>query len=237
MEQFDSTRIREGMTVYGSEGDKLGKVQFRDRDTFVIEKGVFFPRDYLVRYQDIADIQGDDIRLSRTKDEISRGIEAAGRDLTAEPASSGAAVSPAAGQAATGYATSSETVKMPLAEEELEIEKRERQAGEVTLRKDVVTEQRHVEVPVTREEVHVERMPVSGAEAAAPGEGAFQEKTVAVPVYEEEVEIHKRPVVREEVRVRKDRTVEQRAAEVEVRKERIDVEGEPEAGRRDPDER
>ncbi len=113
---------------------------------------------------------------------------------------------------------------MPLAEERLDVSKHDRDAGEVRLKKDVVTEHERVDVPVEKERVHVERVPAD--RGAAPGEGAFRETTASRPVHEEEVEIRKRPVVKEEVRLRKDKQIEQRAAEADVRKERASIEGE-----------
>jgi uncharacterized protein (TIGR02271 family) len=200
---FDRMSVREGMIVYSSDGEKLGKVLACDAASFIIEKGFFFPKDYVARYEDVADITGDEIRLLTTKDALPRGAAERGYGATE---------------------TAREEVSVPVAEEEIDVEKRQRHAGEVRLRKDVVTEKKHIEVPVTREEVTVEHVRTDQTRAASPGEGVFEEQTVSMPVTEEEVEIRKRPVVKEEVRLRKDRTVEQRATEEDVRKERVDVE-------------
>lgn len=67
---IDADRIREGMTVYSAEGHKLGKVIACDANTFMIEKGFFFTRDYVARYEDVAGVQGDDVRLSRGRDAL-----------------------------------------------------------------------------------------------------------------------------------------------------------------------
>jgi uncharacterized protein (TIGR02271 family) len=114
---------------------------------------------------------------------------------------------------------------MPLAEEELSAERKTREAGRVTLKKDVVTEEKTIKVPVTREEVRVERTPVSAGEART-GEGTFEKSAVTIPVHEEEIEVTKRPVVKEEVRVTKTPYTEQRTASETVRKEVADVEEE-----------
>ena len=58
--------------------------------------------------------------------------------------------------------TTAERHTVELREEELRARKELVEAGEVEIRKDVVTEQRTMEVPVTREEVVVERHPVEG---------------------------------------------------------------------------
>jgi uncharacterized protein (TIGR02271 family) len=210
-------RIHEGMTVLSSDGEKLGKVTACAGSTFTIEKGIFFPKDYVARADEIADVTGDEVRLALTKESFLRLREGYG------------------GLTSTGMGetrSSSEEVRMPVAEEELDVLKHDRDAGEVRLRKDVIHETKQIDVPVTREEVHVERTPASERREALPGEKVFEKDSVSMPVHEEEVEIRKRPVVKEEVRLRKDRVTEQRAAEVDVRKERVDVEGEGIAPRR-----
>jgi uncharacterized protein (TIGR02271 family) len=210
----DRSLIREGMAVFSSDGEKLGKVLSCEASTFTIEKGFFFPKDYVARYEDIADATGDEIRLAMTKDSFVQ---------LRESGTYGYATGASASETSR---SSSEDVRVPVAEEELDVLKREREAGEVRLRKDVVTETKHLEVPVTREEVHVERAPVSERREALPGEKLFEEDSVSVPIHEEEVEIRKRPVVKEEVRLRKERVTEQRAAEADIRKEHVEIEGE-----------
>jgi uncharacterized protein (TIGR02271 family) len=217
---WDQSNIREGMTVLSSDGEKLGKILSCAAASFTIEKGFFFPKDYVARYDEISDVSGDEVRLAMSKDAFLRLREGAATGITG-----------------TASHAAGEDVRVPLAEEELDVTKRERDAGEVRLRKDVVTERKHVEVPVTREEVHVERVPVSEHRDLSPGEKAFEKEDVSMPIREEEVEIRKRPVVKEEVRLRKDRTTERRAAEADVRKERVDIEGEGDArGLREDDE-
>jgi len=68
--------IRQGMTVYSSDGEKLGKVIQCDVSTFIIEKGFFFPKDFIARFDDVSLVSGDEIRLSRERAQL--GIE--GRD-------------------------------------------------------------------------------------------------------------------------------------------------------------
>ncbi|BDG08674.1 YsnF/AvaK domain-containing protein [Anaeromyxobacter paludicola] len=224
----DRSQIREGMTVYSSDGEKLGKVLACSTATFTIEKGFFFPKDYVARYEEIVDASGDEIRLALTKDAFERLRESGDYGAIA----SGAAETTSSG-IGTASRTTGEDVRVPVAEEQVDVLKRERDAGEVRLRKDVVTETKHIDVPVTREEVRVERVPVTEPRDARPGEATFEKESVSMPVREEEVEIRKRPVVKEEVRLRKERVTEQRAAEADVRKERVDVEDE--SGRiRDP---
>jgi hypothetical protein len=67
---YDRKAIREGMTVYSQDGERLGKVFAVGDDAFQIEKGLFFPRDALVRYDAIADVQGHDVILSTHKEAL-----------------------------------------------------------------------------------------------------------------------------------------------------------------------
>jgi uncharacterized protein (TIGR02271 family) len=104
-------------------------------------------------------------------------------------------------------------------EEELAAGTREREAGEVRVKKNVRTDRESVEVPTRHEEVSVERVPLSG-EAS---EAEIGDDEVNVPVTEEEVVVSKRPVVKEEVRIRKDVVEDTEVVEEDVRREEIDV--------------
>jgi uncharacterized protein (TIGR02271 family) len=106
-------------------------------------------------------------------------------------------------------------------EEELRTGKRDREAGEVRVRKDVRTDREQVRVPTRHEEVSVERVPVEGREAS---EAEIGEDEVTMPVTEDEVVVEKRPVVKEEIRVRKDAVRDEEVVEEDVRREEIDVE-------------
>jgi uncharacterized protein (TIGR02271 family) len=214
------------MTVRSADGEKLGKIVACEAERFFIEKGFFFPKDYLARYDDVSQVRGDEVLLRRSGAEL-RGE--AGERATAEARSA---------ERAGIAAGTTEQVNVPVVEEELSAEKRTRQAGEVEVHKTVSTERREVSVPVTKEEVRVERVP-AGAEAR-PDEATFRDETVSVPVREEEVEIHKRPVVREQVRISKTSRQEEQRASGDVRREDVDVEkgGDAELegpGRREPE--
>ena len=209
---IDRGSVREGMVVFSADGEKLGKVRSCEAGAFIIEKGLFFPKDCVARYDQVADISGDEIHLATTKEALGRGDPAA-----ASAGGPGGAIGPEPGRT-----TGREEVSMPLAEEQIDVARHSRDAGEVRLHKDVVTEHRRVDVPVTREEVRVEHVPAGEGRPAVP-EGSFEQRTESMPLTEEEVEIRKRPVVREEVRLQKDRVVEQRAADVDVRSERAEI--------------
>src|ERR687898_444691 len=111
-------------------------------------------------------------------------------------------------------------LRVQRSEEELAAGTREREAGQLKVRKRVRTDRERIEVPTRHEEISVERVPVEG-EAT---EAQIGEDEVVVPVTEEEVVVHKRPVLKEEVRIRKDVVEDTEVVEEDVRREEIDVE-------------
>ena len=129
-------------------------------------------------------------------------------------------------EARTGArADAGSTERLELREEELDVDIREVEAGEVRLRKEVVTEQRTIDVPVSREEVVIERRPGSGR--AASDQTLDDTGEIRVPLMQEEIDVQKRPVVREEISVGKRRVQENRTISDTVRHEEavIDSEG------------
>jgi uncharacterized protein (TIGR02271 family) len=112
--------------------------------------------------------------------------------------------------------------KLTLAEEQLDVGKRQVQAGEVEVSKRVETEHVRKEVPVTREEVTVERRPIqAGQQVNAANIGAQE---IRVPIREEEVVVGKRAVAREEVIIRKQPVTQTKTVEADLRKEKLEVE-------------
>lgn len=208
-------RIHEGMTVRSFDGEKLGKITELGERGFLIEKGLFFVKDYQARYDDVVDFRDDEIILSIGKDQLREAGEAT---------TAGTGHRPGVARAEAG------DVSVPVAEEQLEISKRDEVTGEIRVRKDVTQETRTVEVPVTKERVEIERVAVPSEPAK---EGAsFKESEIVVPVHEEKVEVRKTPVVTEEVRVHKDVTAEPQRVTETVRKEKVDIDKESKKGKR-----
>jgi uncharacterized protein (TIGR02271 family) len=124
-----------------------------------------------------------------------------------------------------GQAARAETqgeVRIPLAEEQLKVGKRQVQAGGIRLRKIVRTEPVQENVELRREEIQVERMP---ATQATPGEKTFQPEDVFIPLYREEPVAQKEARIREEVRVGKKTTTERQTISEELRKEELQEAG------------
>ena len=111
--------------------------------------------------------------------------------------------------------------RIELRQEELQTTKEQVKAGEVRVRKDVVTEEKTLEVPVTREEAVIERHPVSGRPAA----GSIKEgEEIRVPLTEEEVRVEKRPVVKEEITLGKRKVQDTETVRDTVRREEARIE-------------
>jgi uncharacterized protein (TIGR02271 family) len=112
--------------------------------------------------------------------------------------------------------------RIELREEELRAEKERVQAGEVRLRKEVVTEERTIEVPVTREEVVIERRPAAQGSTAS---GSIDDnEEIRIPLMEEEVRVEKTPVVREEVTLKKRQVQDTEQVSDTVRREEARIE-------------
>lgn len=118
----------------------------------------------------------------------------------ADLGSTGRGMATGASAAGRSPGSSESSQRIELREEELRAEKERVQAGEVRLRKDVITEERTIEVPVTREEVVIERTAAEGRPASG---DIDDDQEIRIPLMEEEVRVEKTPVVREEVSVKK----------------------------------
>jgi uncharacterized protein (TIGR02271 family) len=294
---FDRTQVKEGMVVRSQDGEKLGRVSAVSADAFHIEKGLFFPKDYLVRFSEVAGLRDGELVLAHGRDSLRAlsseekyGTPGAGDTGYLAGTGGGAGVGPGtvgledtgiststrgttgavpgAALGATGMTASAGSIgtdlgrdtldtgsvergptvgaggglgvgtgegrgfehmrrsserdlSIPVAREELDVVKREREAGQVRVTKEVVTEEQEVSVPVRKERVRVERRDVDVGRPAM--NASFSDETIVVPLREEQVEVEKRAVVNEEVVIHKDAVEEQRRVAETVRREQVDV--------------
>ena len=86
--------------------------------------------------------------------------------------------------------------------EVLKTDKEVVEAGEVTVRTEVIEETKTIEVPVKREEVVITRHAVEGGRVEAGGIEASDEE-IRIPIREEQVHVSKNTVVTEEVEIGK----------------------------------
>jgi uncharacterized protein (TIGR02271 family) len=230
--------VHDGMSVTSTKGDRLGKVISRGTETFVVEKGVFFPKDYELRYDHITDMGGGGISYSLSDFESRLGLMESGRDkaasraASASPSAASAAAARASAEAASarsselssGTTTSREEVRIPLMEEEIGIEKVSRETGHVLIHKTIKTEEKHFSVPVTREDIVIERVAVSSDQPTLPSESAFKEQTLDVALHEEDIKVSKRPRLREQMVVRTVVEAIQKEAAADLRHEECEIE-------------
>lgn len=223
--------VRQGMFVWTADGEKLGTVIRQGEDTFTVEKGLFLPRDFVLRYEDVAEVREGEVRLRLTREELVPGLETRERrERVAQPGAFGEPLE----------------MVVELAHEEVTPRIVLREQGQVRIRKVVRTEVRHFEVPVRREELVVERLPAE-AEAHAASEGAserrdtrldggpaFEEASFIIPLREEQVELTKTARVWQEVRVTRAVSTEKREVRTTVRRELADVEEEGEVSHDGP---
>ena len=60
------------MSVISADGHRLGGVVRCDADTFLIEKGIFFPRDWVCSYTQVATVDGESVHLTVNRDQLER---------------------------------------------------------------------------------------------------------------------------------------------------------------------
>jgi len=208
----DRTAIETGWDVYGSDGSHIGSVNEVGEDYILVQKGLIFVHDLFIPVSAIERVEGESVYLQITK----RDVETRGWD---QP--------PASYEHHADLDRDADLDRgidrIAVHEEELEVRKTVRQAGEVQIRKDVVEEERTMDVPVTREEVQVSRHAVD--RPATDAEAAFQAtgNTIRVPVMEEDVEVTKRPRVKEEIEISKVARQDTKRVSDTVRREEVKV--------------
>jgi uncharacterized protein (TIGR02271 family) len=220
----DRVELHTGMEVVSSDGDKLGKVVQLDASRLTVEKGFFFPHDYVIPMSAV-DSADDAIYLNLSKDDalnqrwsdvaaIDPGAMSTAASVT-EPATTTTGVS------ATNV--SDETLRVPVYEEELTATTRPVEAGNIQINKEVVTEDRMLEVPITEERVRVTRRAVDRDATGATRADAFTEDTIDVPVQTEAVDVQKRLRAAEEVDITKEPVQKTETVTGTVRREVVDV--------------
>lgn len=112
-----------------------------------------------------------------------------------------------------------ETLRLPLAAEELTAHKQAVQRGTVHLHKGVERVEQSITVPVYHEETVIEHIAPDQYDGTAP---ANPNETI-IPVIEEQLVVEKRAVVKEYIRVRKNVVTEQREVQDTVRREYVEM--------------
>jgi uncharacterized protein (TIGR02271 family) len=242
-----------GATVYGSDGEKIGKVGqvYLDDATgqpewVSVNTGLFGTSESFVPLAD-ARITGDRIEVGYPKSQVKDAPRVDADEHLSEEEEEMLYRHYGLGGRATGHGTGGETRRdtvgrdtsgpttdeaMTRSEEHLRVGTENREAGRARLRKYVVTEQEQVDVPVTREEVRVEREPITDANRGSATSGpAISEEEHEVVLHEERPVVDTEAVPVERVRLDKETVTDQEKVAGDVRKERIDTDV-PDRGKR-----
>lgn len=197
------SEIRTGLMVHTRDNQMLGTVERVHGNGFDV-KGEH------VAFTDVDRVEGKTVFL---KEAGSRWSKLLGGERTGSTEARGVSARDTEG-----------TIRVPVTEERLNVEKRAGEVGQVEIRKTVREERVEVPVSLTREEVRVERVDVADRPMRA-GEldQAFQEGAIRVPVRGEEAIVTKEAVVTGEVVVNKERKTERQTVTDTVRKEEVNV--------------
>jgi len=238
----DSWQIEHGWDVFDANGDKVGDVSAVEPGHLAVSKGFFFPKERYVPTNTISGVEHDRVYLNVTKDQLEHeqwdtapqidvndtrdrdriGTSDDTTQTRGERFNTAATDRTAASGAPTTDTDVTDRMRVPVAEEQLDVSTRQVERGTVRVHKNVVEEQQTVDVPLREEEVHVRRRPVDGRIDDLPT-GAFQEEDFEIPVHGEEAEVNKRAVVREEVDIHKHVRERTQPVTETVRREEVQV--------------
>ena len=130
---------------------------------------------------------------------------------------------PTSGSIEMSETDKSDTLVIPIVEEEARIAKRQVVSGRVTVKTTVDTEERILKEMLSLETVEVERIPINRVVDTVPQIRTDGDVTI-VPVFEERLVVEKQLVLVEEVRIRRTASVENVEVPITLRKERATVE-------------
>ncbi len=220
----NTQNIQPGWNAYDQADEKIGEVAEVGQDYVLVQKGLFFPTDIYIPLSSVTAVDPDDRSL--TVNAAKADVESMGWDAPPTYSDTGSSTELAdtadtmAG--ARGSTTTDDTFTVPLREERLEAERREHEAGEVSVGKHVEAAEQSIDVPVTHEEVEVTRRRV---DRPADSDGGIVEdgETIRIPIRAEEVDIRKESRVVEEVEISKRPVTETQRVSETVRREEIDV--------------
>jgi uncharacterized protein (TIGR02271 family) len=221
--------IQPGWTAYDQADEKIGEVAEVGRNYVLVQKGLFFPSDIYIPLSSVtsADTADQSVTVNVAKSQVeSMGWDSPPVDddmaSQADVSSTSGYDTGATARGTAGTTTTDDSFTVPLREERLEAERREREAGEVTVGKHVNESEQAIDVPVTHEEVEVTRRRV---DRPADSDGGIVDdgETIRVPIRAEEVDVRKDARVVEEVEISKRPVTETQRVSETVRREEIDV--------------
>jgi len=231
----------EGDEVYSVDGEKIGKIAGVRGNMLTVEKGWLFPTEYYIPVSAVARYdENSGVYLSVSKDQAlnsgwdsydegTMGSTGATEGNARNISAMGGDESTARDFRTSGQTTGSgardlqtdDTIVVPVHEQELIATRSAREAGRVTVRKRVETEQQSLDVPITEEYVEINRRTVD--RDAVTGAETFHDEVIDVPLRSETVNVGTRDRVVEEIEVGKKTTQRTERVTGEVQKEVVDI--------------
>ena len=204
----------------GKNDEDLGEVQ-NVGDTYVlVQKGLINKERFHIPQDEVESYDGDVLRFKLSEDEIRSKYLGDVDPLVSSTSDNDNANYVEENKVGL---EESESARFPLAEEKLDVSKREVTYKEATLIKEPITETKTVEVPLTYEELIVERRPPTEATTSQhqlkPPVNTRED--MKIPFKREEVEVKKEPYVKEEVVLKKKRVTEKKTITEEVKGEKL----------------
>lgn len=121
-------------------------------------------------------------------------------------------------------------VVIPLAAEQVRVEKRQVETGRVVVHTKVTEREEVIDEPLMREQVEVDRVPVNRIIEGSAPPIRYEGDTTIVPLMEEVLVVEKRLMLREELRITRRRTEAHDPQRVTLRREEARVERRDAAG-------
>lgn len=205
----------------GKNDEDLGEVQ-EVGDTYVlVQKGLINKDKFYIPQNEVESYDGEVLRFKLSEDDIRSKYLG---DMPPPISSVDENIKYGGNRAKQ---EESESTRVPLVEEKLNVSKKEVTYKEATLVKEPITETKTVEVPVMHEELIVERRPPTEAttsqhELKPP---VTTREEIKIPLKKEEVEVKKEPYVKEEVVIKKKRVEESKTITEDVKSEKLADDG------------
>lgn len=118
------------------------------------------------------------------------------------------------------HISSKSAVKLPILEEQLDISKRSIKTGEVTVHKEVFTEERNITVPVSCEELVIEKKILNDDTHT---KADMRSEILRIPLRTEKITVIKNPVTLEDVEVYNHQLKELHSIQAKLKKVNINV--------------
>lgn len=205
----------------GKNDEDLGEVQ-EVGDTYVlVQKGLINKDKFYIPQNEVESYDGEVLRFKLSEDDIRSKYLG---DMPPPISSVDENIKYGGNRAKQ---EESESTRVPLVEEKLNVSKKEVTYKEATLVKEPITATKTVEVPVMHEELIVERRPPTEAttsqhELKPP---VTTREEIKIPLKKEEVEVKKEPYVKEEVVIKKKRVEESKTITEDVKSEKLADDG------------